>query len=139
MLEFPYTLDQVRTMACSKNWHTAGDNAGMLINVGMNVNYDWIISKRGLWKATSTLAWTLLLEPTAVVSWDSFSSTLHPSRLALPISRLLTSEWWPEWSARGVSSMEVAHSWLIDCMEDTVLSNSTNTYKKRGKLEVVQK
>ena len=72
-------LDQVGTMACSKNWHTAGDKAAALINARMNIDYDWIASKRGLWKATSTLAWTPLVGQTAVMSRDSFPSALHPS------------------------------------------------------------
>lgn len=64
-------LDQVKTAACSRNWHIAGGKGGVLTYVRMNLNYDQTVSMGGLWKATSILAWAQLEGKIVVFPWNS--------------------------------------------------------------------
>lgn len=70
-----FIVDQVRLTGCSRNWHIAGGKRGVLIYVIMNINYNQVISKGGLQKVTSVLAWVQFAGYTVVTSWNSASST----------------------------------------------------------------
>lgn len=71
-----YMLDQSRAIACSRNQHIIGGNRRVLICVSMNINYDQTTSK-GKFAESNLCSGLGPIEQTAVMSWDSLSSTLR--------------------------------------------------------------
>lgn len=65
-------LDQVRSLACSRNQHIVGGRGRVLVYVGMNIDYNQTVSKGGFSGSHfPLLAPVQLSGQAAATSWDN--------------------------------------------------------------------